>query len=77
MAIDQSKLVMVATQLMEQLEGEHGDEASISTAMIVVAVDAGPEGNGLVHFRASPDTPAHVGVGLLTLALDRMRRPEL
>jgi hypothetical protein len=73
MAIDQSKIGTVAAQLMEQLEDAYGDEASIDTVMIIVAVDRGEGSEDVVHRAASPGTPAHVGIGLLTVVLDSIR----
>ncbi len=71
MALDQSKLGIVAAQLMEQLEQTYGDEASLGTVAVIAEVDHGDQNT--IHYAFSESTPKHVGVGLLVTATDAIR----
>jgi hypothetical protein len=66
-AIDQSMLETITAQMMDELEAVYGDDAEITTAGLLVAVNYG-DGKGAVHFRYSPGTHEHVALGLLVQA---------
>jgi hypothetical protein len=72
MAIDSAKIGTVAAQLMEELEAAYGEDASIATVALVAAVDhgGGADYHPHYHFKFSPGTPKHVGLGLLMVVQD-------
>ena len=76
MAIDQTKIGTVAAQLMEELEAAYGDDAEIATVALIAAVDHG-DGTHYhphYHYKFSPGTPKHVGLGLLAVAQDAIAK---
>lgn len=63
MAIDQALIGQMAASLMEEVEEDYGEDAKVSAAALVVAVD---HGNGtMVHFSFGPNLSAHDGADLL------------
>lgn len=63
MAIDQALVGKMAAKLMEQLEDNYGEGASIKAACVIVAVDHG--GQNTVHFDFGPGLATYEGLGLL------------
>jgi hypothetical protein len=63
MSIDQKAIGVVAAQLMEKLEQKYGEDATIDTVAILVAVDQPAQTT--VEFAFSEGTAVHVGIGLL------------
>jgi hypothetical protein len=64
MAIDQTLVGNMAANLMQQLEEAYGDEAEITAAAIIVAVDHG-ENMNTVHSNFSPGLSTYEGLGLI------------
>jgi hypothetical protein len=64
MAIDQALLGNMAAKLMERLESEYGEDAKISAAGVVVAVDNG-DGQKFVQFDFGPELAPYEVLGLL------------
>lgn len=63
MAIDQALVGNMAAKLMERLERNYGEDASIKAAAVIVAVDHG--NNNTVHFDFGPGLAPYEGLGLL------------
>jgi hypothetical protein len=63
MAIDQTIVGNMAANLMEQLEAAYGEDAEITAAALIVAVDHGD--NGTVHSHFSPGLSTYEGLGLI------------
>jgi hypothetical protein len=63
MAIDQALIGQMAARLMEEIEGDYGEDAKVVSAALVVAVDHGK--GTMVHFTFGPDLSAQDGIGLL------------
>lgn len=64
MAIDQALVGQMAANLMEQLEATYGEEAEITAATIIIAVDHGQNMN-TVHSNFSPGLSTYEGLGLI------------
>lgn len=62
MPIDQSKIGVVAAELMDQLEA-YGPEAEIDHVMVIVTVDHGTQDT--VHYAVSEGIAVYQGVGLM------------
>ena len=63
MAIDQGLVGNMAAKLMEQLETNYGEDATIKAACVIVAVDHGNQNT--VHFDFGPGLASYEGLGLL------------
>lgn len=63
MAIDQALVGNMAAKLIEQLESNYGEDATIKAAAVIVAVDHG--NNNTVHFDFGPALATYEGLGLL------------
>ena len=63
MAIDQTLIGQMAASLMEEVEEDYGEDAKVSAAALVVAVDHGD--GTMVHFSFGPDLSAQDGADLL------------
>jgi hypothetical protein len=64
MAIDQVLVGNMAANLMGKLEAEYGEEASISAAAVIVAVDNG-DGMKFVQFEVGPQLAPYEVIGLM------------
>jgi hypothetical protein len=64
MAIDQTLVGNLAANLMAQLEAVYGEEAEITAAALIVAVDHG-ENMNTVHSNFSPGLSSYEGLGLI------------
>lgn len=64
MAIDQALLGNMAANLMGKLETEYGEEASITAAAVIVAVDNG-DGQKFVQFDVGPQLAPYEVIGLM------------
>ena len=76
MAIDPAQIGTVAAQLMEEIEAAYGDDAEIATVALIAAVDHGDGASyhPHYHFKFSPGTPKHVGLGLLMVVQDAIAK---
>jgi hypothetical protein len=64
MAIDQALVGQMAANLMEQLEAAYGEEAEITAATLIVAVDHGDDMN-TIHSNFSPGLATYQALGLV------------
>lgn len=76
MAIDQSKVGIVAAGLMEILESAYGDDAGITSVFLIAAVDHDDGSKTTVHYNVSPGMPVHEGLGLLQYIQNALARQE-
>ena len=73
MAIDPAQVGTVAASLVEEIEAAAcGDYAEIAMVALIAAVDHGDGASyhSHYHFKFSPGTPKHVGLGLLMVVQD-------
>jgi hypothetical protein len=74
MPLDETKIGIVAANLMEQLDSTYGDgdDATIEHVMIIAAVDR--PGADTVHFAASEGVANYEGIGLLRTVLLKLEQ---
>jgi hypothetical protein len=65
MAIDQAIIGEMAARLMEQLETAYEDDATITGACLIVAVDHDQGKRNTVHSNFSSDLATYEALGLL------------
>lgn len=65
MAIDQTLIGELAARLMEQLEEAYEDDATITGACLIVAVDHDQGKRNTVHSSFSADLATYEALGLL------------
>ena len=70
MAIDQAAIGIVAAELMEEIEGAYGEDATIERVALIVAIERGEETT--VHFKFSLGTSVYVAKGLLAHVHDNV-----
>jgi len=63
MAIDQALIGQMAASLMEEVEEDYGEDAMVSAAALVVAVDH--DDGTMVHFSFGPELSVQEGIDLL------------
>ncbi len=66
MAIDQAQVGRLAAQLMQELEDQYGEEATLERVALIAAVDHGDQLT--VHTRVTPECPPWTQRGLLEYA---------
>ncbi len=71
MAIDPKVVGNVAAELMDGIEAEYGEDATITGALLIVGVDRGDDTEA-VHWLPSRDLARYEAVGLLEFAKARI-----
>jgi hypothetical protein len=60
----------VAAELMDELDGLYGEDASIERVALIVAIDRGDQTT--VHYKFTPGTAVYIAQGLLAHVHDNL-----
>jgi hypothetical protein len=71
---DTAVLGHMTVALMERIEKEHGEEAEITAAIVIVNVDHGDGSNAVSIHQESSGIARYEAVGLLEIAKDQILR---